>query len=474
MVGKRITILKALDWLGQPKGQFLLIAGITLLAALLRFYKLGEWSFWGDEIFTLGARADGFGDSLWRRSLARDLIHFTTATLGQTEWNARFIPALVGVITVPVLYFPVRRLMGSATALLASTLLAISTWHIYWSQNARFYTLLLLFYSLALLTFVIGLEEDRPAFLLLSLVFLGLAARERLLALMAVPVIFTYLVSLAILGWEKPRGLRTRNLVLLASSIAVLAALFAGRNLADLSGWMRGFGFLNATPARIVFGTVYYLGPPMVCVATAGALHGLIKRNRLILFFGISAVIPVVLIAIAALFQYSANRYAFVSLTSWVVLAGYAGARLVAETRARPLLLVGGFLSLLIVLPLIEDAIYFQIGNGNREDSRAAIAYVAAHKQHGDLVFATVPDLVTYYLGERATAFAETDLRTLATQEPPRRAWILLDKNAAAAYPDSYAWALAHAWPKANFDVPRFDGSLTMQVWLHDPAHAPP
>ena len=117
MVDKRSTILKALDWLGQPNGQFLLIAGITLLAALLRFYKLGEWSFWGDEIFTLGAKEDGFGDSLWRRSLARDLIHVATATLGETEWSARLVPALVGVITVPALYFPVRRLMGAATAL---------------------------------------------------------------------------------------------------------------------------------------------------------------------------------------------------------------------------------------------------------------------------------------------------------------------------------------------------------------------
>ena len=237
---------------------------------------------------------------------------------------------------------------------------------------------------------------------------------------------------------------------------------------------MRGFGFLNVTPARIVFGTVYFLGLPMVWVAIAGALYGLINRNRIVLFFGLSAVIPVVLIAVTALFQYAANRYAFVSLTSWVVLAGYAGARLVAETRARPLVLIAGFLSLLVVLPLVEDAIYFQIGNGNREDSRAAIAFVAAHKQPDDLVFATDPDLVTHYMGERPTTFAETDLRTVAIQEPPRRAWILLDRNAAAKYPDSYAWTLAHAWPKANFDVPRLGENLTMQVWLYDPARTPP
>ena len=97
MVDKRSTILKALDRLGQPNGQFLLIAGITLLAALLRFYKLGEWSFWGDEVFTICAKEDGFGESLWRRSLARDLIHVATAAFGEIEWSARLVPALVGI-----------------------------------------------------------------------------------------------------------------------------------------------------------------------------------------------------------------------------------------------------------------------------------------------------------------------------------------------------------------------------------------
>jgi hypothetical protein len=29
------------------------LALITLLATALRFYKLGEWSFWIDEIFTI-------------------------------------------------------------------------------------------------------------------------------------------------------------------------------------------------------------------------------------------------------------------------------------------------------------------------------------------------------------------------------------------------------------------------------------
>ena len=37
-----------------------------LIAAALRFYKLGEWSFWQDEVFTIGGREDGFNYNIFR------------------------------------------------------------------------------------------------------------------------------------------------------------------------------------------------------------------------------------------------------------------------------------------------------------------------------------------------------------------------------------------------------------------------
>ena len=39
--------------LGKPWMQYVWLCMITVLAALLRFYRLGEWSFWIDEIYTI-------------------------------------------------------------------------------------------------------------------------------------------------------------------------------------------------------------------------------------------------------------------------------------------------------------------------------------------------------------------------------------------------------------------------------------
>ncbi len=155
-----------------------ILLAVISLAAFLRFYKLGQWGFWGDEAFTLSGREDGFNYSIFRRSLATDLIRFSVGYLGVSEWSARLVPALIGVLTIPLTYIPVRRLFGVATALIAAAMLALSTWHLYWSQNARFYSLLLLFYTLALLVFYMGFEEDRSWLILGSLALFGLAAQR--------------------------------------------------------------------------------------------------------------------------------------------------------------------------------------------------------------------------------------------------------------------------------------------------------
>ena len=154
----------------NPVHQYSLLGMITLIAALLRFYKLGEWSFWWDEMFTLRDVQNIFDNFGVRTSLSFMLINVVLNALGISEWSARLVPAIFGILSVPILYFPVKKMFGPAVALITGSLLALSPWHLYWSQNARFYTALLLFYTLALLTFYFWIEEDRLGYLLLTMI----------------------------------------------------------------------------------------------------------------------------------------------------------------------------------------------------------------------------------------------------------------------------------------------------------------
>ena len=107
---------------------WLLLILITLLAAVLRLYKLGEWSLWIDEVGTLDHVRMIFDYPVRRRPLSYLLIHLSTSTFGVNEWAARFPPTIVGIVSIPLLYHPIRKIYGSAVALIAALLLALSPW----------------------------------------------------------------------------------------------------------------------------------------------------------------------------------------------------------------------------------------------------------------------------------------------------------------------------------------------------------
>ena len=445
-----------------------LLAIITVIAAVIRFYKLGEWSFWGDEAFTLSTKEDGFNYNLLRRSLATDLIRLTTAYLGVNEWNARLIPALIGTLTIPLTYYPTRRLFDTGTALLAAALLAISPWHIYWSQNARFYTLLLLFYSIGLLTFHIAMEEDRPWLLVGSLLLFGLAARERLIALFFVPVLGMYLILTWLLPFEKPKGLRPRNLILILSPVVIAGIFFVGPYVVNLGAWFEGFGRINTTPFWILAGTLYYINLPIVIFAAFGCLYLLNRKNRGALLLGLNAILPLAAIVVFSVFQYAANRYVFITLTSWLILAALAIRELFRNTERVGRILAIGVLTLLILAPLSEDILYFQYQNGNRDNWKAAMQYIESYRQEGDIVISSNTVVSDLYLDENTIYLGNWDP---INYDGRSRVWIIEDMNVAELQPQILPWLKENTKEQASFDVHVQARNFKMRVYLYNPVN---
>ena len=207
------------------------VLATTLLAALLRFYKLGEWSFWSDEIATVYGTNDGFNSGLFGQPLTQILVQRLSAALGTSEWSSRLGPAVIGIVSVPLLYVPTRRVFGGAVAAVASVLVAISPWHIYWSQSARFYVLLLLLCALSLFLFYFAIEQNNLSYLALSMVLLVFACRERLLALMMLPVFAAHILACLTIIRPMPSGVNRRNTLVFFGPISSEVSLLAGRIL---------------------------------------------------------------------------------------------------------------------------------------------------------------------------------------------------------------------------------------------------
>ena len=130
-----------------------------LLAGSLRFYGLEIQSLWADELSTwYNAGKDNLSEvvAMARAGLQEAtppgyffLIYFIEKYLGDSEWILRFPSAVAGVLSVLVIYLLGRRLYSPREGLIAALLLTVLWTPIYYSQEARAYSLLLLFALLA-------------------------------------------------------------------------------------------------------------------------------------------------------------------------------------------------------------------------------------------------------------------------------------------------------------------------------------
>ncbi|MGB9773196.1 MAG: glycosyltransferase family 39 protein [Bacteroidota bacterium] len=131
---------------------------LLLIALFLRMQGLGRQSLWNDEMFTLKLISLPWGEFLGRvmKHTAHPPLFFViekvvTMFTGTSEAGLRFLPALFGAATVPILYFFLREMWSKEAAIIAGALMTLSPYHLAYSQEARPYSLAMFFATLATL-----------------------------------------------------------------------------------------------------------------------------------------------------------------------------------------------------------------------------------------------------------------------------------------------------------------------------------
>ena len=138
---------------------FWIVAGLTALAAVLRFATLGVQAYHHDEIVTASRvlrgsffhAMDAVGFSESAPPLYYALAWIWTQATGTGEFGLRSLSALAGVATVPVAYLLGQELRGRRTGLMAAALVAVNPMLLWYSQEARAYALLVLLCAVSLL-----------------------------------------------------------------------------------------------------------------------------------------------------------------------------------------------------------------------------------------------------------------------------------------------------------------------------------
>jgi mannosyltransferase len=298
-----------------------------LLGAFLRFYRLGSQSIWGDEALTLQSYTVGSSlaqllSSIWHKAFHPPL-YFVIAhywyQLGQSEIMLRFPSAVFGVAAIPMMYLITRRFFRVGAPGISALVVALSPFHVWYSQEARMYSPEVLLAMGSTLFFLRAWKTRRPADYALYglLTLMGLYTHIGTLLLVAAQGVFVVGAAFRDRGrlivWI---GVMALVLLLYAPWMAnfVLANKHVGGG--DTIGFGRSASPLHLAYGLYTFGVGYSLGP------SVSELHYLTPRVavlRNLPVIGLCGVIFGTLAALGLVYAYRAHRFGF-----WFVLSGFA------------------------------------------------------------------------------------------------------------------------------------------------------
>ena len=220
-------------WRNGHRTSYLLVL-LTLAAAVLRAVGLNS-QLWCDEIVTVvnsihvptrALLTSYFYDN--QHTLYSLLAQACVALFGDQPWAVRLPAMVLGTASVPVLFLLGQELTDRFEALTAAGLLAVSYHHVWFSQNARGYTALMLAALLATWCLVRGLKGPgwRPWLFYAATVALGLYTH---LTMVFVAVSHALLCGWLVLrpegrpeGWPRPDWRRLAAAFVLAGALTFL------------------------------------------------------------------------------------------------------------------------------------------------------------------------------------------------------------------------------------------------------------
>ncbi len=181
-----------------------------MLAAVLRFARIGHQGFWFDEGNTalLVHFSPGKMLGLIPQTESTPPLYYCLAWVwarifGYGETGLRSLSALAGVASVPLVYGAAAKLISRRGGLIAAALVACNPYLVWYSQEARSYSLLVTLTAASLLAFAYARAMPTPRRLLLWVLACGLALATHYYALL---VIVPEALWLLAEGWRRRPG----------------------------------------------------------------------------------------------------------------------------------------------------------------------------------------------------------------------------------------------------------------------------
>ncbi|MDD1656894.1 MAG: glycosyltransferase family 39 protein [Methanomicrobiales archaeon] len=390
-----------------------ILLGVVLAGFLLRFLNLGKYSLWLDEASTLTFARESLLE-IWGTSAAGEFnpplfywMEHLMISFGESEAVLRFLPALLGSLTLVVMYLAAREVLDRPSSLIAVTLLAFSPFHVFYSQEARAYAPMLFFFSLALLFFLRATRRGGYGNWIAFGAFSALAFWTHFYAF--VPVGVLILLAFVFRARVISKNLKEAAAPLLATGVFFLVALplvvttiqlFSQRTgggptfgvqglelITDTLVWISSG--INDIPGYSVFLTIVLLAFFIVGVAWFAS------RDRALAVLLVSGFVLPLLVSVVLSYRMPMDPRYLICLQPFLFLGVAASfPALCRRLRIRYLAVAAVLLILLASLPLFAS--YYT--TSPKTDWRGFSGYLAGQTSTGDLVV-VLPGYILQPLG---------------------------------------------------------------------------
>ena len=392
-------------------GAGLAIVGLTVIAMALRFWRLGDWNFEATEMFTLR-------DSVtpqWRntRPLGYLLNYYLVSPLRPLdELGLRIVPAIAGVLAIPTVYVVGRRLVGTNAALFGALLLTVSGLHVFYSQFARYWSLVFLFCAIYPFALYLGVRDGNRAALAVGVVTAALAVLAHPVSILLVggPTLwlaFTYLRPRYLkAAWSQERFRWGMLLALLLVGVTIARLLPLLQDWISMHDRNPGMGqFLLVKKGPVVKQFVLLAGYAeslTLPVALGGAVGVYLlwrERERALgVFLASVAVFHLAFIALLSHRTPVSTFYFLPTAPVFFLGAGVFLDRLFrCEWSMRPRWIVAVTV-LIVFMTAGAPTLVSQYRNGRRFDFRGVAQWLEPRLSAGDVIFSDQPMVLDHYL----------------------------------------------------------------------------
>jgi mannosyltransferase len=377
------------------KCYLILIIFLTIIGALLRLFHISNDSFWLDEAMTAIFTNLSFID-YWTYLVRLGDVHPPLFYLlekiplffGHAEIHYRIFPAIFGILTIPVFYMVGEKLFNRDVGLIMAILLTFSKFHIFYSQDARMYTMLLFLISIAFYFYIEAINDDRLLSWLSFGIFSSFAIWTHFLAILIISVLLGYAL---LIKFYKLRPVQEyKNVAILLGLIFCLSIpllliakdLFLVRTSSGYPLWgSSGFYFL--IEILISFTTNY---PEEIFLLSILFLLGALwlfydSKSKFIFVFSILVTVTV-LFTILSYYLNMMPRYLIMILPLVYGIIGYSSIPLIKKFNKK--FVISGFLFIIIIINLPQLFTYYSVPT--HQDWRGTSSYLKEVAEPGDIL----------------------------------------------------------------------------------------